>query len=258
MLLTPQEQERFPVGIYRVNFNKVNGVPGVREAEFERSDISTILHTLIDEDMTRAGFSETITGEEDVGLNGHWPKRTYFADIEQFLDAWARGYETGISQFGTNQVYNKLGFEMFYVNWKPETDFYSFGDHAGITMMGRRADLDPVIIIGDNNGMNDQEGYLNLGVNDLRSQRVLVYRKTDANGFPDEENVDLAPSHPKQLRSDIRYYVWPGEDRFPFRSPNSLKSDGKMWTSIGISPLDIYAAVEARGFVFPEPADSAR
>ena len=56
----------------------------------------------------------------------------------------------------------------------------------------------------------------------------------------------------KPLKDDLHYYVWPGPDRFPFKSPNNMKSLHNMWTAVGIDPLEIYQAVEDMGFVFPE------
>ncbi|MBL7056584.1 hypothetical protein ISS07_06745 [Candidatus Woesearchaeota archaeon] len=254
MQLTEQELKHITPGIYRTSFSFVNGVPGLRDAEFESADITRTLTDLVVSDQTQEGFSEAITGSEDVGEKGHFPKRTYFPSIDSFLDAWKRGYESGVSQFGTNPVYNKLGFELFYTNWHPGSEFFSFGDHEGIQHMGDRADLNPLLILGDNNGMNDQRGYLNLGVNDFRNLKVLVYRESDEEGWTikdNEQDVDLSSSNPKQLRTDIRYYVWPGENEFPFHSPNSLKSAHNMWTAVGISPLEIYSSVEKFGFVFP-------
>ena len=253
MLLTPQEQERFTPGIYRTSFSHVNGVPGLRDAEFESAEIDTILKKLRLEDMTNKGFSELITGNEKPIEKGDWPKRTYFPSIDSFLDAWKKGYETKISQFGTNQFYEQLGFELFYVNWKPGSDFHNIGDHKGVKYVRDRADLDPKMILGDNNGMNDQNGYLNLGVNDFRTQRALVYREFDKDGYKtkNEGTIDLTPNNPKLLRGDIRYYVWTSHQEFPIKSPNSLKSAHNMWTTIGIDPKEIYAAIERMGFVFP-------
>ena len=252
MKLTAEELAHISPGIYRTKFSHINGVPGLRSVEPESRDISRLLIDLISQDLTRGGLSAVVTGEEKIDESGHWPQRTYFPSIEAFLDAWKRGYDTGVSQFGTNQVYNKLGFELFYVNWKPGSEFFSFGDHTGIEYMGNRADLNPIIILGDNNGMNDQSGYLNLGVNDFRTLKVLVYRELD-NGRVVENvgKIDLTPATPKHLRDDIHYYVWSGPDRFPFGSPNSLKSSHNMWTAVGISPLEIYSALEKLGFVFP-------
>src|SRR3989338_1709908 len=125
--------------------------------------------------------------------------------------------------------------------------------------MGDRPDLNPILILGDNNGMNDQEGYLNLGVNDFRTLKVFVYRDVEKNGFIARKKgkPDLTLRTPKHLRDDLQYYVWPGEDRFPFNSPNNIKSLHNMWTAVGISPLEIYSAIEKLGFVFP-PADTQK
>lgn len=240
-------------GIYRTGFSNVNGIPGLRPAEFESANIPQLLEKLIAEDQTQHGLSAIITGKEKQGEDGDWPQRTYFPSIEAFLDAWKRGYKTKVSQFGTNQYYNKLGFELFYVNWKPSSDFFSFGNHEGIKYMGDRPDLNPILILGDNNGMNDLTGYLNLGVNDFRTLKVLVYRELNEQGraVRNEGAIDLTPAAPKNLRDDLNYYAWAGEDKFPFNSPNSLKSYHHMWTAVGISPIEIYSAVEKLGFVFP-------
>lgn len=246
-------------GIYRINLgNFVYGVPEIREPENKDWKIPNLLGKLAKEDKQ---FTSIPNREK-----GHQPKRTYFSSINEFLDTWKKGYESGRSQFGTNPVYEKQGFELFYVNWKPGTEFFSFGDHEGIHYMGgERADLDPIIILGDNNGMNDQFGYLNLGVNDFRTQKVLVYREKE-HGYTDEPHLRdrrfkktdvfrkkaLTPEITKPLRDDLHYYVWPGEDGFPFTSPNNLKSMHNMWTAVGIDPLEIYQKVEDMGFIFPE------
>lgn len=254
MHLTKSELEHMSPGIYRTNFNSTNGVPGLRPAEFESSNVPRVLEKLIAEDLTQRGLPARITGIEKTDERGYWPQRTYFPSIETFLEAWKRGYETSVSQFGTNQVYNKLGFELFYVNWKPGSPFFAIGDHEGIHVVGKRQDLNPILILGDNNGMNDQEGYLNLGVNDFRCLKVLVYRDEDEKGFLRRKKgkPNLTVRTPKHLRDDLNYYVWPGPDRFPFQPPNSLKSLNNMWTAVGINPRDVYSAIERLGFVFPQ------
>ncbi len=255
MILTPQEQESILPGVYRTSFNYTNGVPGIRPAESNSFNIPLELEELIKEDLTKKGHHEIITGKEKPSVRGDWSKRTYFPSIDSFLDGWKKGYETNVSQFGTNQVYNKLGFELFYVNWKPNSDFFAFGKHEGIQYIGDRADLNPILILADNNGMNDQRGYLNLGINDFRKLKVYVYRKTDDEGFRirDKDKIDLTGNSPKILRNDLLYYTDYHEvEEFPFDSPNSLKSAKNMWTAVGISPIDIYSAIEKLGFVFPK------
>lgn len=258
-------------GIYRINLgNHVYGVPGIREPENEDWKISNLLAELFVEDEP---FDPDFKLPEKDPGRGHWPKRTYFSGIEDFLDTWKRGYESERSQFGTNKYSNKHGFELFYVNWHPDTPFFKIGDHEGIHYMGgERADLRLPIILGDNNGMNDQYGYLNLGVNDFRTQKVLVFRERRF-GYEDELHLRdkrfkpknrnqtqkfrksaLTREIPKPLRDDLHYYCWSGEDRFPFISPNNLKSLHNMWTAVGIDPSEIYKAVEDLGFVFPEQA----
>lgn len=268
------EEDGIKPGIYRIDFSFVHGVPGIREPENEDCKIPKILERLIEEDKL---FTKGSLFDQD----GRFCKRTYFPTITNFLRVWKKGYETGTSQFGTSRVYEKLGFEMFYVNWKPGTDFFEIGKHKGVSQLGEtrmdgsklREDLEPIIIIADNNGMNDQYGYLNLGVNDFRTRKVLVFREEDL-GHTDEihlrdrrykqklptleskERIRFRPKAltlvtPKNLRDDVNYYVWGGSDKFPFHSPNNLKSLHNMWTAVGISPLEIYAAVEDMGFVFP-------
>src|SRR3989338_3637715 len=104
MNLTEQELGHISSGIYRTYFSGINGVPDLRPAEFEYANIPQILERLIAEDQTQHGLSAVITGKEKADGRGYWPQRTYFPSIEPFLDAWKRGYEMGVSQFGVNQV----------------------------------------------------------------------------------------------------------------------------------------------------------
>jgi hypothetical protein len=235
------KEEGIKPGIYRTIFSHMRGVPGIREPRFDES-IPHLLEELAEEDEL---FDPNFKLPEEGAKRGYWPKRTFFKSIKEFMDTWKKGYELGVSQFGTNRIYNKLGFELFYVNWKPGSEFFSFGDHEGISMVGSRADLNPIMILGDNNGMNDPSGYINLGVNDFRTQKVLVFRG-------EHEKIDLTSKIKKPLRDDFCYYGRSGPDRFPFRSPNNLKSFQNMWTAVGINPLEVYQEIENMGFVFPE------
>lgn len=226
------QEDNIRPGIYRTSLSNVHGVPGIREPQFESHGVPVVLERLIKGDSIQ--------------------KRTYFQTVKDFLEAWHQGYTTGQSQFGTSSIEPK-GFELFYVNWKPDSPFSKIGEHEGIRMMGDRADLNPIMILGDNNGMNDQKGYLNLGVNDFRNQISLVYRPSwDEIGEGRGEQVDLTSNTLKQFRNDLRYYVWNGQQKFPINSPNILKSLYNMWTAVGINPLEVYKEIENMGFVFPE------
>ena len=188
------EKYQIQPGIYRIKFGHINGVPNLREASYTGLNITEITQKLIKEDMCKKGLSNIITGNEPILETGVFPKRTYFSSIEDFLETWKRGYELNVSQFGYNNVYEKLGFELFYVNWDKTSEFFKFGKHKGIRYIGDRADLNPIIILADNNGMNDQNGFLNLGINDFRTEKVLVYRDDESekeNEFNDNSKIFL-------------------------------------------------------------------
>ncbi len=245
MLLS--EKNQIQPGIYRTKFAHIHGVPNLRESSYADLNITEITQELIKKDMCEKGLSNIVIGNEPIIETGVFPKRTYFSSIEDFLGTWRRGYELNISQFGYNSVYEKLGFELFYVNWDKTSEFFKFGNHKGIKYIGKRADLNPIIILADNNGMNDQNGFLNLGINDFRTEKVLVYRDDES------EKENEFKDSPKILRDDRLYYFpFDEKDKFPFESPNPLKSMSNNWTMIGISPLEVYFEVEKLGFVFPK------
>lgn len=222
------QEDGITPGIYRTLFNTAHGVPGIREPRYESHKISTILERL------RLIKGECIRFQE----------RAYFQTIEDFLETWSQGYIEG-------SPLEKKGFELFYVNWKRGSPFFKIGEHEGIRMMGDREDLKPIMILGDNNGMNDQDGYLNLGVNDFRNQTSLVYRlKLNMMDGNREESIDLTSNNPKQLRTDLRYYLYDGQQKFPIDSPNPSKSRDNAWTAIGINPLRVYEEIENMGFIF--------
>ena len=236
MIFDPRKQGIEP-GIYRFDtISHVWGVPGIRTDE--DFDLKKELNKLIEKEKTYTGIVDRDKGD--------FPRRLYFPTIEAFLETWKKGYEQGKPSFGTNIVYDKLGFELYYYNWDSQSDFFKIGDHTGIIQMGKRLDLDSIMILGDNNGMNDQRGYLNLGVNDFRRLKSYTFRDKKRG-----EKINLTSSEIKLLRNDISYYVFDVRDTFPFGTPNSLKSSGNMWAAIGINPHDVYAEVEKMGFVFP-------
>jgi len=222
-------------GIYRTAFSHVNGIPEIREVDDEYS-IRKICDKLIKED-----------GIQDI------PTRTYFPTIDEFLEAWKTGYTENKSQWDRNPAYRKFGFEMFYINWKPSTEFFEIGNHKGIKNLRERMDLNPIMILADNNGMNDLS-YLNLGVSDFRTQKVLIFREQDISKRRSNA-VDLTPNTKKLLieQDDNFSYYEPGENRgFPLTPPNTGKSYLNRWTAVGINPLSIYEAIENMGFVFPK------
>ena len=243
-------------GIYRRSlFSRMNGIPGILNAEYENQSVENILKNILKDDMVLQGYSKIVDGNEEISKNNYWPKRTFFKSIDDFLKTLIRGYKLGVSQFGHNQIENELGFELFYVNWKPDSEFYRIGSHEGLRG-GNNPFLinNSIIILGDNNGMNDKSGFLNFGVNDFRNEKVLVFKYVDDDGFReyDREENYFGPEN-KLLRDNLYYYSsgrCDGEE-FPFKSPNILKSTQNHWTLIGIPPHEVCAAVERIGFQFP-------
>lgn len=251
MQLTQKELKIMKPGVYRADHLWNENVPGVIENNNVGNNIVRTLNEIIEDDLV------LFPSNDETPNHRRNNNRTYFPSAKSFLDSWMEGYEQGESQFGENKFYNYLGFELFYVNWHEGSDFFSFpehfGTHSGISSYGDK--LDPIMICSDINGMCDQSGYMNLGVNDFRDQRVLVYRaKGELDGQEPYESTPYSEllSKSKQLRNDIQFYLYDGTERFPFDSANPGKSGGSKWHMVGISPLDIYSELEKKGFVFPQ------
>ncbi len=230
-------------GIYRVGGLHTAAIPGETIERMQRS-----LAEILNEKKERDSIINPRKAE-----NGFFPMRTFFRDAEEFLDTWIEGYREWETQFGENKSYNKMGFELHYVNWDKESNFYSIPkedspfNHEWISLNR----LNPLLICADANELYDQRGYMNLWVNDFQSKQALVYRwKREENKIPYSEVS--RHDFEKELRNDISYYVWDEKEFFPFSSANPIKANKNVWHMIGISPLDIYQKLEDLNFKFPE------
>ena len=243
MELTPQELEHISPGIYRFSHRLV-GRPNL-------------------DDPDNDGLIKTLTevkGQKGPD-NGRLPN--YVASPEEFLDLWMKGYGDFPDTAGQYPDQGHLaprskGFELFYVNWHPEDPHHRIGGREMTRAGGER--LEYMMIASDINGMNDQSGYMNVGVNDFDHERVLVWRGKKPDevfefGGPIPYN-ELPHIESKPMRDDISFYVFNHPDRFPFDSPNLLKSAGGggangVWTMIGFKPEAVYSKLQDMGFVFP-------
>ena len=250
MQLTEEELKNIKPGIYRTDHLWNENVPRIIKDNRVGNNIVETLTSIIEDD------SILFPSNDDTPIHRRNDNRTFFPSSKSFLDTWMDGYREGESQFGENKFYNNLGFELFYVNWHEGSDYFSIpesiGTHNGISIHGDS--LDTIMICSDINGMCDQSGYMNLGVNDFRNQKVLIYRAKGENDGQEPyqpTSYSELPDKTKQLRDDLNFYLWDGKERFPFNSANPGKSGGSKWHTIGISPLEIYAELEKKGFVFP-------
>jgi len=186
----------------------------------------------------------------------------YVSSPSEFLDMWIAGYKefpkTSDQYFDGGHLSPKdKGFELYYVNWR---EGHSHNVIARTNMVYEARELkrlQPVMLASDINGMNDQKGYMNVGINDFESKRVLVWRSNDES-FYDRKNVPydvVVKINPKVMHDDIKFYVWDIPDHFPFESPNLLKSGrggaNSHWTLVGFEPQEVYAKFQQMGFVFP-------
>lgn len=173
-----------------------------------------------------------------------------------FLSAWITGYRDfpdtreEVNDRGYSNPRVK-GFELEYINWHPESRHYTIAGNEGLFAQGTR--FHRTLLASDINGMNDQRGYMNVGVNDLVNERVLVWR-----GVYDGDISEPIPyrevwSAEKIFREDLHFYVWNGKENFPFISPNPLKARGVGgdWTMVGFEPEEVYDVFKKMGFVFP-------
>lgn len=110
------------------------------------------------------------------------------------------------------------------------------------------------MIASDINRMNDQHGYMNVGINDFEHERVLVWRGVFEDDLSNPIPYDLVWKFRKQLQDDLHFYCWDGKQTFPFESPNCLKSAGIHgdWTMVGFEPEELYDAFRKIDFIFPE------
>ncbi|MBI2147771.1 hypothetical protein HYU19_04840 [Candidatus Woesearchaeota archaeon] len=177
----------------------------------------------------------------------------FYPTPADFLSTWMRGYvdfpDTSGKYPDTSHLNpEEKGFELFYVNWDSRHPHFRIDAHDGISSAGR---VEYRMLVSDINGMCDQRGYMNLGVNDLKKERVLVFRGLDAEDRP-IPYAELAGID-KLLRDNLHFYVWDGKQRFPFDSPNLLKSGGARgtWTMVGFEPEAVYDALKNLEFHFP-------
>lgn len=177
----------------------------------------------------------------------------FYPDPSQFLSAWMRGYRDfpDTSKLYLDRSYlspQVKGFELYYVNWHPSASHFKIAGRKGITPASR---LKHTMLVSDINGMCDQRGYMNVGINDFTRRSVLVWRGEDEEThepIPYEKLADMD----KRLRDDLHFYVWSGKENFPFDSPNLLKAAGVRgtWTIIGYEPEEVYSELQKLRFIF--------
>ncbi len=238
--------------IYRVDSLSSYSIPGKVVGSYQE-DIADILNEIKSRDSL-------LYPESYEDRPWYFPKRTFFDSPDSFLDTWIEWYKQGESKFWTNRVYEKLGFELKYVNSEPESDFFNIATEIPVFphewIQNER--LNPIMLCADGNQLYDQNWYMNIWVNDFRTTKALVYRwkeiKWTALPIGEDISYDIVsgPELEKHLRNDINYYMWKWKEKFPFTSSNWLKAIGKIWHMIGISPIEVYEKLEKLNFKFPE------
>lgn len=177
--------------------------------------------------------------------------RTYFPTPGEFLDTWIEWYRKWDSLFW-NTIYDAMGFEMQYVDTDPESKFFKIWEHAWLNDIESRGVkvLNPIMLCADANEICDQDGYMNLWVNDMRDQSVKVYRWRGKYNTDIPYNIVGKEVFKKKLRKNKSYYLYDSPEKFPFESVNLLKSWGNIWHMIGFSPLSVYEKLKELGFTF--------
>jgi len=238
--------------IYRVDGLSTCSIPW-KEVESYQQDIVNILNDIKSRDSL-------LHPEYYQDRDWYHPKRTFFESSDDFLDAWIEWYQQWETQFWTNKIYEKLWFELKYVNSDPDSDFFQIEtEHPSFPHTWIQNErLNPIMLCADANWLYDQNWYMNLWINDLKKRRALIYRwKVESDvGLGFTESIPYSEvseiEFEKELRNDINYYVWPWKEKFPFSSSNWLKASWKIWHMIWISPIDVYKKLEELSFKFPE------
>ena len=237
MQLTKQELGHISPGIYRTS-HLPYGSPNLKDPN--------------NDGLIKELKGLTTSADPDKGKY-----KDFYKSPDEFLDTWIKGYLDFPDTAGKFKDESHLlplakGFELFYVNWHPEDPHYRVGGRE-LVFNGSR--LEYIMLASDINGMNDQKGYMNVGVNDFENERILVWRGKDdkIRNIPYQELPNITK---KTLRDDISFYVWDYPEEFPFHSPNLLKSYSAggykgTWIMIGFNPEDVYAKFKELGFVFP-------
>src|SRR3989344_6218088 len=228
MKLTPQEAEHMESGIYRGTIWVEP--PNMRQPESDEfiAELKRVRHSQME------------------GCPNFYPTS------DAFLEAWITGYRDFPDTAGAYEDRSYInprvkGFELDYINWHPGSRYFSIGGTDALFAEDTR--FHRFMIASDINGMNDQYGYMNVGINDFENERALIWRGVLNDALSDKLPYQTVWNMKKPLREDLHFYLWSGKENFPFESPNCLKSGGVdgQWTMIGIEPEEVYNAFVKRG-----------
>lgn len=153
--------------------------------------------------------------------------------------------------------------ELFFQRWlngrrsqEPKLNVYHLGSGFELqlpTIRTETVELDDGIIIRELRGLviasdfgytNDFWNDLVFAINDLSTQRVLVYRD-------ENETIKHQPLAKKQLKPE-RIYGFPegAIQEYPFESLNLGKSCDYTWTLVNISPDEVYKTLKEIEFTW--------
>lgn len=102
--------------------------------------------------------------------------------------------------------------------------------------------IEGLVVASDFGYSGDFGDNLVFAINDIPSQRTLVYRDEDT------ANLKASPLAKKDLVSKRIYSFNRGQETYPFKSLNPLKSDYYTWSLVNFSTDEVYKALKEIGF----------
>ena len=167
--------------------------------------------------------------QRNLGLILSDPERGYIETPKLFFERWLNGRCSGEPTLCS--YYSGLGFELQIPLLRTE-------QLGSASFFGR---IEGFALASDFGYTSDFKGSLVFAINDIFTERTLVYREG-------EEKIKIEPLAKKDLKPQRRYGFPDGPENYPFSSLNPSKSLDYTWSLVNISPEEVYQALRDIGF----------